>query len=256
MSRIIRINPITGEELHYYKGPANSAGNQDNQAPNHHRFPRADSVLNYTASSPVIKPDEAKSSVKENYSMVANAGSIPLLNFNELGLNDEPSQFKKELNKISNRYKDLKSQNPIVGPILQERSARPKSSYRYGFENGTSAFDSPIMAYQQQTQANEAKNSASKSQLEAPRNDLKITDSELIASLKKPLAEKKNSIYSIERVADLERLWINSSAITERANLLKPNENEEKNKALKENMVLNTILTDQLNDPFKDSPQI
>ena len=255
MSRIIRINPITGEELHYYKGAANSAGNVDNQAPNHHRFPRADSVLNYTASSPVNKPDEAKSIVKENYSMVANAGSIPLLNFNELGLNDEPSQFKKELNKITNRYKDLKSQNPIVGPILQERSARPKSSYRHGYENSNSAFESPIMAYQQ-NQASAANNSALKSQLEAPRNDLKITDSELIASLQKPLVEKKNSIYSIERVADLERLWINSSAITERANLLKPNENEEKHKALKENMVLNTILTDQLNDPFKDSPQI
>lgn len=258
MSRIIRINPITGEELHYYKGTAN----EDKEA-NHRRYSRNNDVTtqnkientnsdimsnqaNFGSSSSVTNSEKPSSTVR-------NENLIPLLNFNKLAIDEESNSngvqmYKSKINDIQNKLHSLRNNDPIISPHIKEKSCRPQSSYRKGFQD-LQPLDSPILAYQDLR----LKQRNNNSDLPAPRNDFhkNISDLELIGSLQNSLVEKKRTLYTIERVADLERLWISNGVLTERSN--ERAENQEKTNNLKENMVVNTILTDQLNDPFKQS---
>ncbi len=222
MAHIVRINPITGEEIHYYKSA------QPQQAPpNHHRFPRNDSHH----LQEHYKPPSTLSTT--NTSTIANASSIPPLDFASLDLDASSKRIRAYQAEIAQVQQQLT--NPIVSPALQQASARPQSSYRHNFNNAAgNHFDSPILAYQQSklTEPTPA----------APR-DLP----------KPPLTVKKNTIYTVERVADLERLWINSSAITERSRLRQ--DNQARSDEQKQNLLVEAILTDQLCDPFSQRSQ-
>ena len=226
--RTIR-NPITGEELIYSKGPLEAKPQSEVRK----------------------KPTPAVTYTQSENSIKANASSIPLLNFNEL--DDDSNRFKyinRKLDQIQTEIKlnELRNQNPIVAPAVNIISARPKSSYRQGFQN-ESSLNSPILAYQKQidnitTQASNKVDSAPVSQLKAPRFalNLELTDSEEIKALPKPATEKKNSIYKVERVADLEKLWIEGANMTGRLELKADNDS----KHLKEKLVVDTVITDQL----------
>ena len=159
--------------------------------------------------------------------------------------------------------------NPIVHPIFLQNSARPKSAYDYGIgSKDLKPLDSPIIRFQQnQKQLEQSKLAVSPipSNLDAPREQPKQPAAQTVAqnapksnentprtfeSLilpKPPLSEKKESIYKIERVADLEKLWLESGALTPLpcdSNI--KSENDEKTKFLKEKLVIDTIVTDQL----------
>ena len=260
MSRIVRINPITGEELHYYKGTVNN----EQQETNHRRYTRNN------RNQEIITQNKAETTTTNSatfgsflnsekpMSIVGNtSSSIPLLNFNNLAIDDESKTdavqiYKSKIDDIQNKLQRLRNNDPIISPNIKDKSGRPQSSYRKGFQENE-PIDSPIIAYQQRLKQNN-KPSLVNSELSAPRNNdfqKMISDQELIGSLQKPLVEKKRTLYTIERVADLERLWISNGVLTERSN--QRAENQEKSNNVKENMVVNTILTDQLNDPFKDS---
>lgn len=138
-------------------------------------------------------------------------------------------------------------------------SSRPKSSYRHGF-NQSSGFYSPIMGYQREVmQANPITTKATTesplvSQLEAPREielNNALADLKLIDNLSKPAIQKKDSIYKIERVADLEKLWLSNGGSTPGAerNMIQQSrqETDDKTRMLKEKLVMDTVITDQLN---------
>lgn len=267
--RIVR-NPITGEELHYFKGPK-----QANQVPNYdtdHNVRVKELLKDSVPNTPrQIIPKPAKT--ESNLSVMANASSIPLLNFTDLLSSEDrkitdKNERDKEIEKVTNQVKltDFKNQNPIVAPIAVEQSARPKSSYRHGFKQNE-ALASPILQYQNQLVKKEPSPLVSK--LEAPRTKSVLNDLEEISSLQKPATEKKQSIYKIERVADLERLWLESGGMTP-ANRMESkqikSENDDKTKSLKEKLVIDTVITDQLSrfalsDPtnqriFSENPQV
>ncbi len=266
-TRIVRINPITGEELHYYKAAPSlppkhqqSQPAQEQNKPNHHRFPRNDSHFIkepykqlLTNIEPVSQQETSQTTATvTNTSTVANASSIPLLNFANLNLDESSKAVQHDKTHITHIQNKLRETNPIVSPALQQASARPQSSYRYGFQSSNDHLDSPILAYQQSKLTDVQL--FSKPTPAAPRDITKPTDSDLIlATLSKPLSEKKNSIYTVERVADLERLWINSSAITERTRLRQ--DNQDRVNENKQNLLVETILTDQLCDPFNKEAQ-
>ena len=354
MSHIVRINPITGEELHYYKGQVNASKitAEPVSNPNHKRFPRDGAYQqapyqktipnqhleqdHYTTSnnisfvSPLLmnqqhtprgnpannpptslatnvpmsarpveantpranpisiqpidyniqhpfqanrKPLAEKSS--DDLSLIANASSIPVLNFGDLNLDEDNEKKNPNIEKykadidairsaiLNSKVAQLRDKNPIVGPVQQEKSARPQSSYRHGFQHSDS-LNSPIMAYnnnklkidsaakhlqQQPQQPQQQPKTTGSSKLDAPRETFRVEDTDLLNTLSKPLIAKKRTIYTVERVADLERLWINSSAITERSK--QRQDNQHKSNQLIESMVVERILTDQLNDPFQ-----
>lgn len=250
---VVRINPITGEELHYIKGPLETSrlNNQSNII----EKPTVKSLIN----NQINNNDSKKGS--DSSSLIANASSVPVLNFADLLDSDSDynrrSSFSNKIEKDIKKYKieqiqaetklnDFKMQNPIVAPhmLQQQESARPKSSYRQGFVD--KALDSPIMAYMQQQKQHQ---SPLVSNLEAPR-DKKSTAADDLSRIIPPAANSKtkDSIYKIERVADLELHWINSSPalLTPHTEQTK-NENDEKTKFLKEKLVDETVLTDQLN---------
>lgn len=363
MSHIVRINPITGEELHYYKGQVNASNipSEPISNPNHKRFAREETPYKKTIPNQSIeqghyvtstslqfvnplelqkkqeqpqtardsfinpinglsmpmpmsaRPHEANTTTSQfinplqmmnqqqqqtprnqppqttstrqplaavtndNLSLIANASSIPALNFKALDQEDDeekrqrPSieKYKKDIDAIQAKIAELRDKNPIVAAAQQNKSARPQSSYRQGFQHSDS-LNSPIIAYnnnktkidcnehllvEEPSKQAPVGPSPLASQLEAPRQlTFRVEDVDLINTLNKPLIAKKRTIYQIERVADLERLWINSSAITERSK--QRQENQEKSNKLIENMVEERIITDQLSDPFKQNQQI
>ena len=153
---VVRINPITGEELHYIKGPLETSrlNNQSNII----EKPTVKNLINNQINNIDKKGSDSSS-------LIANASSVPVLNFADLLDSDSDynrrSSFSNKIEKDINKYKieqiqaetklnDFKMQNPIVAPhmLQQQESARPKSSYRQGFVD--KALDSPIMAYMQQ----------------------------------------------------------------------------------------------------------
>lgn len=236
--RIVRINPITGEELHYIKGPDTS---------------RAEASKTESSNKQTVKHllNQQNSTNSDSSSLVANASSVPALNFADLldsesgnrynhsfsnKIQTDLNKFKIEQIQAETKLNDFKMQNPIVAPLMleQQQSARPKSSYRHGYIDHV---NSPIMEYMQKQQ----QQSPLVSQLEAPRQE------QPIASIM-PQHKKDLHLLKIERVADLELYWINSGPA-----LLTPNtesnkkENDEKTKFLKEKLVDDTVLTDQLN---------
>jgi hypothetical protein len=252
---IIRVNPITGEELHYIKGIDTSRIAPASESVAHKEFVKHLSS-NQKSSQPSKQAEPSKLSKPQSSSssMIANATSVPVLNF--AGLNDPETgdrqlqnDFDNKIQQNINKYKaeqihvqsklnDFKMQNPIVAPVMmQMQSARPKSSYRQGFNEH---IDSPIMAYLQQQKTQ----SPLVSQLEAPR--VPVTNPIIESQHIQPA--KKNGLFKVERVADLELYWINSgpSLLTPHTEQTK-NENDEKSKLLKEKMIVDTVLTDQLN---------
>ena len=241
---VVRINPITGEELHYYKSapPTKPEINyeKDHQTRVNELIPNRTNVNNNKKITTSTNTDFNILPLKEasNSSTIANASSIPLLNFSEL-LNSDSNRInnneKDEDMMIKSKMNDFKNQNPIIAPEIVDRSARPVSSYRYGYKDSNN-FSSPLLNYQTELQTEKLP-----SKLEAPRN---ISEQLLkldLESLNKPATNKKNSIYKIERVADLEKLWL-----TMTPSLQQHEHQLTSTKDLKEKLVIDTVLTDQL----------
>jgi Ca2+-binding EF-hand superfamily protein len=213
---------------------------------------------------------------KINSSMIETRGnSIPILNLSELvsedrrfnqnennDKNNQQINYKQELenlvkkNNIDQNSKNNQKNNPIFGGSANE-SARPKSSYRYGF-NQNLTLDSPIMKFQNKLDQNSIKESSTiPSKLDTPRTlnhnkDSLLLDQPFLLLPKPPQSQKKESFYMIERVADLEKLWLENSGMTplphERVNVnnVQKQETDEKTKLIKEKLVIDTIVTDQL----------
>lgn len=289
--RVVR-NPITGEEIVYEKN-----GQQQQKSGTLSIEEKVKSLLlaekPKEATSSIGKSTQTNQNKSEFMSQISSSragqnsslivhqdnSTIPMLNFSDLVSEDrsinndnklnEKIDYKQELANLVEKQAILnqfKHQNPLVNPTMLENSARPKSSYRYGYVNqDQGALDSPILRFQQQQQQQQDKNSIKTvsplvSNLEAPRlanestvlkqqveNNKSETTSRIFESMQlpKPLVEKKESIYKIQRVADLEKLWLESGGMTPLPRDSRAND-EEKTKFLKEKMVVDTIVTDQL----------
>lgn len=212
-TKIVR-NPITGEEIVYKKGPK---PNEQIKIPDLSHEQRVKSLLN-TEFITYEKKHEPESN---NLSLQANASSIPMLNLSDLQSDESRS-----------KQTNLRNQNPIIAPSLIEQSARPKSAYSYALNNKQEP--SPILAYHKQINSN----TAPVSHLDAPRRPLE----EKIEIPPGPAIQKKSSIYHIERVADLERLWLENGVQTP-----KP---QDDSKQIKEKLIVDTVVTDQLSKFF------
>ncbi|CAF0963988.1 unnamed protein product [Brachionus calyciflorus] len=219
MTRIVR-NPITGEEIIYKKGLKNPQN--ETKIPDLTHEERVKNLLESSRSEFITydKKYEIKSESKPDLSLVANASSIPLLNLNEL--QSDESRTKLNL---------LKNNNPIIAPSLVENSARPKSNYSYALNQLNSP--SPLLAYHDKINKNP---SPLVSNLPAPRPE----EATIIPQPSNPAVLKKSSIYKIERVADLEKLWLDNGIQTP-----KPSSQDE-TKLAKEKLIIDTVVTDQL----------
>lgn len=157
IKRVIR-NPITGEEMVYPKG----------QTPRVEKKPQPlneDRVLKELIEKktlPISTTDEKKKPTKSvessNLSKVANASSIPLLDFGDLyseDRNETMDEYKKKLNEFAGVINN-KSENPS---FLESLVHLKKNS-----EISTRPIESPIMSYRNQL-------TKIPSHLDAPRDD-------------------------------------------------------------------------------------
>lgn len=150
---------------------------------------------------------------------LTNESPIPKLNFKDL-------DYETGSNRPSSRHGQ---QNPLVVNQNKE-SARLKSAYDYFSKR---PLQSPIISLENE-QKESARNVTSvqsnqESQLEAPR-------------VVKPSKPKFNDPTRMITIEDIQKLWLNDT-----------NSNREvlfdKHKSLKENLVIDTVLTDQLSRP-------
>jgi hypothetical protein len=198
----------------------------------------------------------------------------------EYNLNNQKINYKQELANLVEKQailSDLKNSRSVLNPIFGVSAAeasvinstRVQNDFSKAKEPVDRALDSPIIRFQKQKMTEEAEKknksvtvaapvavvSPLVSQLDAPRNDESkenaphwLTLDHLKPLPKGPLTEKKNSIYKIERVADLEKLWLESSGMTsrEKNGVGSGGHNEYKSNFMKEKLVMDTIVTDQL----------
>jgi Ca2+-binding EF-hand superfamily protein len=203
--------------------------------------------------------------------------------------NNRKINYKHELSKLIEKQgilSDMKAQKAVLNPIFgissveaalinssrNQNSSRPKES---------DAMESPLIRFQnqlmqEQEEAQKQKISPLVSKLEAPRdpltqkpadtnknNDSSKENSPHILNLdhlnmlpKGPLSQKKDSIYKIERVADLEKLWLESGGMTPMSRDESRNNTGEKAKFMKEKLVTDTIFTDQLSKFPSSNPML
>lgn len=231
--RIIR-NPITGEELHYTKGPKHPQAEQKSINYDLDHDQRVNELLHSSRSEfikPNLKQEKSQQTLNSELSVIANASSIPLLNFTDLNSSD------RNLNR-DNKLSDFRNQNPIIAPILFEKSARPISTYNHS-QLQNDKLDSPLLAYHNKLKNELIQQSKSPliSHLDAPRGQDVIG----------PAVKKKDSIYLIERVADLEKLWLNNGSQTPKY--------LDDSKTLNEKLVIDTVVTDQLSRFVLSEPE-
>ncbi|RNA09532.1 calcyphosin-2 isoform X1 [Brachionus plicatilis] len=209
-TKIVR-NPITGEEIVYKKGPK---PNEQIKIPELSHDQRVKTLLNSQ-----FMTYEKQHEPEANLSLQANASSIPILNFGEL-----------ESDESRSKHNNLRHQNPIIAPDLIEKSARPKSAYAHALN--TKQDQSPILLYHQKI----TEQTPPVSHLNAPRVQPQFEKQlEIVPG---PAVQKKSCIYRIERVADLEKLWLENGAQTP-----KP---ADESKQIKEKLIVDTVVTDQL----------
>lgn len=254
IKRIVR-NPITGEEICYMKGPKNQNETPRIKDMEHEqrknellssRIPSSNSYANINnknenEKSHFISSFSSNKLNSANSSLAANASSIPLLYLDDINESTRPILNKINQNEIKEPLKTSKLDNLI------------KEELRYSARPG-SALLSPILAYQSQLKENEVVTKHTPpSKLNAPRVE-NLSDFELMQSLPKPAVSKKDQIYKVERVADLEKLWLQSGEITNRLKEAhngapnKQNEAQDKSKLLKEKLIIDKVLTDQLSN--------
>lgn len=262
--RLVR-NPITGEELYYFKGSKQEQEQHHHQAPqidyNSNHESRVKGLLEAKKSTqaglanfpmPLSMPQEQEkkkdqSTSTSNVSTRVNATSVPLLNFTDLFSEDRSPVSEEEKKKLaaSNKAKldEFLNSNPIVAPsfLLNQNSARPKSSYTLAADHAL-PLQSPIMAYKKKL---DIEPSPIPSKLEAPR----LEPAPIPTG---PAIQKKQSIYKFERIADLEKLWLSTPRQPQ------PNvktDSDDKTKFLKEKLVEDTIMTDQLSKFVMSEPR-
>ena len=218
-TKIVR-NPITGEEIIYKKGPK---PNEQIKIPDLSHEQRVKSLLNSE-----FVTFEKKHKPEDNLSTQANASSIPILNLSDLQ-SDESRRTKAN---------NIHHQNPIIAPSLVQMSAKPKSTYSHAL-NTNRQEQSPILAYHHKIQSSTTPSSI----LKAPRVETKIEPSndenfQRQELPRDPAIQKKSSIYHVERVADLEKLWLENGLHT-------PKQTDD-SKQIKEKLIVDTVVTDQL----------
>lgn len=215
--RIVR-NPITGEELHYTRGtkdpnePApKPVAREHNDRVNELVKPKSQFVKSFETKQQQLYQRPASAI---NSSLVANASNVPLMDFSEISAN-----------RIIDYTKDEDEKTSILSPILSYQNRLKKM------------IDNETSQHKKQEQA-------PPSQIDAPRNVNQELKLDLLESLEQPAIKKKESIYKISRVADLERLWLNAN-LDHTENY---EEKLEKEKKIKESMVLDQVLTNELSN--------
>jgi calcyphosin len=251
--RVVR-NPITGEELIYSKKPPAPPTTTDIYGGlNHHKRQETTHLHSTkpTINSQTIKPqievpysfniqpvnDENQSS-NNNTSLLTNvSSSIPKLNFNDLGNDSNENRMNSASNnKEASKFEGSKFDNILSKNIHNNITDRPKSSYRYGFVDNFS----PILAYQNQL----TERNSSNSQINAPRSQKSIhLDLKLDKEKSDFPINNTISLYKHERIADLEKLWLQGQTVRQDINKDINNNNKD---SLKENLVIETVMTDQL----------
>jgi calcyphosin len=200
--RIVR-NPITGEELHYTRGtkdpnePAPKPVAQEHNArvnelvtkPNNSNFVSSFDTFTKQQQNrlPLSRPASAYSNIGS--SQLANA-SVPVMDFGDLSANRITDYTKDD--EVYDDDNNLVDNTSILSPIL---------SYQNRINKMVNIKSTPPTT-------------TIPSQIDAPRN---VNNQEnphlrfdlLLDSLEQPAVKKKDSIYKVERVADLEKLWLN-----------------------------------------------
>ena len=203
--RLIR-NPITGEELYYTKGP------KPDEPPAHavagQHSARVNELLGQT--------NRAQTS-DENKSYFATSFG-----------NSKPTTQNSSVEANASSIPMLNFTDLSAHRLLAAESVR-----------------SPILDYQQQVRemmGETERKTKPDSQIEAPRVPKHAFLN--LGELAQPAVQKKESIYKVERVADLEKLWLTANdpqTSTYETKLEKENQ-------LREKLVLDTVLTDQLSN--------
>jgi hypothetical protein len=212
-------NPITGEEVDYKQNISNTLfGTKQQQL--------------------YVEPVQKTNNNPET-DHVGRLNKIPLLNFGDL---------------LSDRNVDKK---PVLNNNERiQNSARPKSSYRRGYDQGP--LESPIMHYQtaMQLQAKTCQQPAvttselsHKSQLDAPR-------------FEKAEQIQKPQTFKVDRLDDLQLVLANpSGSASNTIDQSQPaigtpiGQDQDKNRSLKENLVLDALMTDQLSRFVLSEPE-
>lgn len=224
--RIVR-NPITGEEIDYATDfrPGSSRPTSSNL---NHNF------VENNQNRERVNENRTKNQYSNDFSP-KNPSAVPILNLD--GLINESDRMRHK----SQQQQQLHQQNPIIINDMKVNSARPKSSYRFGYDQAP--LKSPIITYQQQLQL----------QSEAPKTNLSSEKSQMEAPRKEKI--QKPEKFHTERIEDLQKMWLYDEKFTSRK--VNSNENIEvdKNKPLKEQLVVDTVLTDQLSRFVLSEPE-